>query len=250
MRQDDSAFFIGWAGPKGALRDLMLGVAVGLVFLMCGLGLFLATTQDDPGAGRFAGGAEATGVLTAAPYPVLHVESSETFATGTPLLLSGLGKRGVQDRAGPLDGQLVRLRGVRLERGEHAGLQVGGAADAFAAVEDVAAVQMPAPRDLGRWRLTGEICDGKCLNGAMRPGRGLAHKACANLCLIGGAPPLFVTTAPVDGASILLLGDTEGGPVTEAILDHTARLVAVEGRVERRGDLHVFLIDPDTLEFQ
>ena len=102
-------------------------------------------------------------------------------------------------------------------------------------------------KPLGRWRLTGEICDGKCYAGAMRPGTGLAHKACANLCLIGGVPPVLVTTAPVEGERFLLIAGADGGPVTPALLDHVATLVQVEGDVERRGSLLVLRVAPGTL---
>ena len=82
----------------------------------------------------------------------------------------------------------------------------------------------------------------------MRPGTGLAHRACANLCLVGGVPPVFVSSAPVEGEEFLLIGGPDGGPLPEALLDVTALYISVEGRVERRGDLLVFLIDPASIE--
>ncbi len=242
MAAPEPPFFIGWGKMPAPLRDFVIGVGLGLVMLLALAGFMVAATQDDPGDGAFVGAAEATGVLQALPYPVLHVTDSATFAPGTALLLSGVGKRGVAGEAQPLDGQLVAVKGARISRGEIDGLQVDPGADAMRAVAGAA----PAPEtvDLGRWRITGEICDGKCLAGAMRPGTGLAHKACANLCLIGGVAPVFVATDRVDGAAFFLLGDAAGGPVGPAVLDQTAVLVEAEGRVERRGALHVFLIDP------
>jgi hypothetical protein len=102
--------------------------------------------------------------------------------------------------------------------------------------------------DLGRWRLTGEICDGNCLTGAMRPGTGLAHRACANLCILGGLPPVFVATDSIAGSEFFLIGDADGGPLPDEMLDWTALLIAAEGRVERRGGVNVFLIDANTVE--
>ena len=242
MAANEPPFFVGWGKMPASLRDFVLGVGLGLVVLLALAGFMVAATQDDPGDGAFLGAAEATGVLQTLPYPVLHVTESPVFPPGTALLLSGIGKRGVAGQAEPLDGQLVTIKGARISRGEIDGLQVDPGADAMRALAGTA----PAPEtvDLGRWRITGEICDGKCLAGAMRPGTGLAHKACANLCLIGGVAPVFVATGPVDGTEFFLLGDAAGGPVGTAVLDHTAVLVEAEGRVERRGGLHVFLIDP------
>ncbi|MEV8467763.1 hypothetical protein AB0T83_13365 [Fluviibacterium sp. DFM31] len=243
---NDDPFFIGWAKTPASLRDLMIGIGLGLIVLLGLAGYMVAATQDDPGDGAFRGRASAIGVMQAAPYPVVHVIESEGYAPGDSVLLSGFGKRGVQDRAALVDGAVVEISGVRLLRGDIKGMQLSGGDNGLKPADGAAA--LPEPVDLGRWRITGEICDGKCLTGAMRPGRGLAHKACANLCLIGGVPPVFVSTAKVDGAEFFLLADADGGPVTEAILDHTAILVEVEGRVERRGTLHVFRIDPETLK--
>jgi hypothetical protein len=107
---------------------------------------------------------------------------------------------------------------------------------------------VPAPEDLGRWRLAGEICDGKCLAGAMRPGRGLAHKACANLCVLGGVPPVFVSSKPVLGTEFLMITGPDGSDLPEAVYDHMAQYIAVEGRITRHGDLLVFALEGETVE--
>jgi len=254
MNRKRALFFIGWAPVPRGLRGFLAAAAVGLVALFSGVAYLAAATQDDPGDGAFRfdwGRQTVTGVLTAEPYPLVHLtEATERFPAGRTLLLSGVGKRGVQDRAGPLDGASVTVSGVALKRGTVDMLQVRPQADGLVPTEAAAGATAPAPPApvaLGRWRVTGEICDGKCYAGAMRPGDGLAHRACASLCLIGGVPPIFVTTDPVDGESFLLLADAEGRPVTDAVLDHVATLVDVEGTVERVGTILVFRIEPETL---
>ena len=132
-----------------------------------------------------------------------------------------------------------------IKRGDLDMLQVDGGPDGLVAAEGAAPPAAATP--LGTWRLTGEICDGKCYAGAMRPGRGLAHRGCAEICLIGGVPPVFVSTAPVEGASFLLMGHADGSPVTADVLARVATLVEAEGMIERRGDLLVFRVDPATL---
>ncbi|GAB5470575.1 MAG: hypothetical protein Kilf2KO_36050 [Rhodospirillales bacterium] len=244
-------FFLGWSKklPKG-LRRFVPTLAVVLVLLFGGAGFLIGATQNDPGDGSFRwdwGRQTLTGVLTNAPYPVLHVQESERFPTGTALLLSAAGKRGVQDRSGPLEGQVVEVSGIALTRGDLLMLQIRGGPDGMKPT-GTGEGEAPAPESLGTWRLTGEICDGKCYAGAMRPGEGLAHKACANLCLIGGVPPVFVSTGPVEGQSFFLLAGPDGGPITEAILNNTATLVQIDGEVERRGELLVFKIAPESLE--
>ena len=88
---------------------------------------------------------------------------------------------------------------------------------------------------LGRWRLAGEICDGKCLAGAMRPGRGLAHKACANLCLIGDIPPVFVSSKPVEGSEFLMVAGPDGGRMPDRAYDLVGQYIELKGEIERRG---------------
>ena len=141
----------------------------------------------------------------------------------------------------------MEIQGIVLKRGTLDMMQVAGGRRGPKKVEG------PVPpvesgEDLGRWRLAGEICDGKCLAGAMRPGRGLAHKACANLCLIGDIPPVFVSTKPVEGSEFLLVTGPDGTRMPEAAYDFVGQFIEVEGQIERRGDLLILAMDPDTME--
>lgn len=244
-------FFIGFLPAPRGLREFLAVVAAFFIGLAGGLGWLLAATQDDPGDGGFRwdlGRQTAEGVLTLEPYPVLTVTESARWPAGYQLLLSGPGKRGAQAQADGLDGELVTVSGIALTRGDLEMLRLRGGADGLAAVAGSGSVPaVPMPEPLGRWRITGEICDGFCYNGAMRPGQGLAHKACANLCLIGGVPPLFVATDEIEGTPFFLMADADGGPLPDSVLDHTAELVEIEGDVERRGDMLVFRIDPDSI---
>ena len=88
----------------------------------------------------------------------------------------------------------------------------------------------------------------KCYQGAMRPGTGLSHKACANMCLIGGVPPVFVSSTPIEGNEFFLIVDREGNPLPEKYLDLVALLIEIEGFVEKIDDLMVFKVDLETAE--
>ena len=275
QRQPRAPFFVGWLKIPKALRPFLAIVAAGLIGLLAGLAFALGAATDDPGDGRFRwdlGPQRFVGVLEATPYPLLHLTEPSPHARSRTLLLAGVGKAGVQDRAVPLDGTLVETGGILLQRGSIDMLQVGQAgivpvgADAAdgaaspapaqrqagtqepAEAQELARLpaQVPAPVALGRWRIAGELCDGKCYAGAMRPGDGLAHKACANLCLLGGLPLIFVTTRPVEGAEFLLVADPDGDPVPDAYRDYVALLVELEGDLERRGDILVFKVDITT----
>ncbi len=255
MRSADPTepFFVGYlnALPPG-LRLFLSVVAVAFAGLFAGIAFAVALSQDDPGDGRFRFDLRyqtMTGFLEEKPYPLLHLPPSEDHPQGRTIMLSGGGKRGVQAAAAEFAGQMVDAGGIIIRRGDLDMLQVGGKVRIRPTVAaDVPIFTPVEPVDLGRWRLTGEICDGKCYAGAMRPGTGLAHKACANVCLIAGVPPVFVSTAPVDGRIFFLMSDADGNPLTEHLLDHVAQSVRIDGQVERRGDLHVFKVDLATLE--
>ena len=244
-------FFIGWASPPKRLAGFLAAAAVLLIAGFAGLSFAIGATKPDPGpaAFRFDWGRQTfSGVMTANPYPTVTVtEGSERVPAGHTIMLSGFGKRGVQQRAAALDGKLVEASGVVLNRGPELDmLQARGGANGLKAAEGEAAPVVDEP--LGRWRLTGEICDGKCLAGAMRPGTGLAHKACANLCIYGGAPPVLVTTAEVEGSRYMMLGAADGGPLGPEMYDLVARMTTLEGMLYRRGDLLIFLTDLATAE--
>ena len=241
-------FFIGWQKtvPSG-LRRFLLAVVLVVLSAAAALGVLLSAAVDDPGGGEAfwdAGPQTLRGVVTVTPYPTLHLPPDAAHPAGRAILLSGIGKTGVE--ADPaLEGRLVEARGAMLKRGTQDQMQVEP--PGLVPVDGAEAASPPAVTPLGRWRITGEICDGKCWNGAMRPGTGITHRACASLCLIGGIPPVFVSTRPVAGSDILLLGGPDGGPMPPALLDHVGLRVTLEGRVERRGSLTVFLADPASL---
>lgn len=243
-----SEIFVGWAArPPRHLRRFLLRLALGLPLALLGLGLFLGLAPQDPAGPRFAIGAPAlpglpmpepglTGVLTIRPYPLLHLGEGGTLRT---LLLAGDGKQRAPGELAPFDGQRVTASGFLLARGDIAMLVLGAPPEAV-----LGGAAPPRPEALGRWRITGEICDGKCAADGMRPGTGLAHRACAVLCLDGEIPAVFVSDAPLLGHAYLLVAGVDGGPMDDALRPFIGRRVTLEGQVERLGRLLVFRAEP------
>jgi hypothetical protein len=232
-------FFVGWSGRlPPEQRVFVLSVVASALVGFAGMALALSATIDDPGGGAayWEQEVKVEGVLTVRPYPLLHLNSGHT------LMLSGLGKSGV-DADPALDGAAVTASGFMLKRGALDMLQ-SSAAEVLASGS--AASPVPAAVSLGRWRLTGEICDGKCYAGSMRPGAGLAHKACASFCVLGGVPPVFVATAPIGGSAFMLIAGDGGAPMAEGLRELIGVRIALDGDVERVGDLVVFHADPTT----
>ncbi len=246
---NDTPFFIGFMGIPAGLRLFLAVCALVLVGGFAALGWALGASQDDPGGAAFRfdwGRQTVAGVVYTQPSPhALIVEGNERLPAGHVLMFTAGGKVSVLPRAEKLDGRLATLSGVLLKRGDLDMMQVDGGEGGLK-LADGEAPPLEVEQ-LGRWRLAGEICDGKCLAGAMRPGRGIAHKACANLCLIGDIPPVFVSTQPVAGAEYLLVAGPDGEQMPQEWLDLVASYIEVEADIERRGDLLVMKIDPATI---
>ena len=237
-------FFIGWTDrlpPRD--RGFIARVALGFLAAMLLLALGLARTMDDSGGGSgdwIAGEQTFRGTITGQPYALLHLPPDAAHPQGHAMMLAMVGKYPVVVPP-EWEGRGLEVKGWLVRR---------GALEMVQMTAEPRLVELPAAsravEKLGRWRITGEICDGQCYAGLMRPGTGIAHRACADFCLQGGVPPVFVATAPVAGSSFLLMGDPSGGPVGAAMYPYVGLRVRLDGEVERRGDMLVFRPDFST----
>jgi hypothetical protein len=242
--QSPDPFFVGYFKkvPTG-IRNLALTAGTVIVGFLAAMALLLPLGTIDPGSGRYQDdlrGGTLTGVIDPLPYPILRVPASKD-APARAVLLGGQQKVGVQTRVS-LGTPVIKVTGVFVRRGDLEMLLIGGNG-AGPDSTGVPGFVPAATEDLGRWLLTGEICDGKCYGGAMKPGDGLAHKACANLCITTGLPPVLVMELPVEGSTVVLLAAEDGGPLPKAMFDLTAIPLQLEGQLERRDDLLIFRID-------
>ncbi|MEM8748784.1 MAG: hypothetical protein AAGF28_00670 [Pseudomonadota bacterium] len=240
-------FFVGYLKIPAQLKSFLLIASVLFIAGFAATAVVIGATQDDPGKAGFRfdlGRQTVTGVLQLQPYPTVRVlNGSKDIDAGRTIMLSGGGKTTIPPHAMQLDGELVEVTGILLKRGELDMLQLAGGKRGVKDLEGEAPSVFS--KSLGRWKLAGEICDGKCLAGAMQPGRGLAHKACANLCLIGGIPPVFVSSKPVAGQEFFLIGDADGGPLPADALHIVGQFIELEGEIEQRGDLLLIKMDMD-----
>ncbi|MCR9176435.1 MAG: hypothetical protein NXI19_10615 [Alphaproteobacteria bacterium] len=245
-------FFVGYLAMPRALA-MFLAVVTGVLL---GTGAVVATVtvqeQNDWGDGGFQWGEgrqTRTGIVMADPYPVLFLPPNADHPFGQTLPLSGAGKTGVQTSAREMQGAPVDVSGIILRRDDFEMIQVSGNNGLVAAADPapLAGWSGPEIEALGRVTLKGELLDSKCFHGAMRPGEGKTHKLCANLCLIGGVPLTFMIRRPDGSVESLLMADQEGQEVTGPLLDHVSQFVELTGELERRGDLLVFKVDPETV---
>ncbi len=251
MTRDD--FYVGYLPLPARYRRFLLLLVPGLVAGALVLAGAMTAMQNDPGDGTWdlTESVVITGVLVNEPYSALRVTGDDDAPARDVLLVTmgkmGGGGLGLGGRTGP-----VTVTGFPIER--------GGSGAVLLAIEtpetDVAAAEgtsaLLPTESLGEHRLSGEIIDPKCYFGAMKPGEGKVHKACATLCIRGGIPPMFMTTDRHGERTYYLLVDEAGGAIggegLEALLPFVAEPVAITGEVQQRGALLQLKTDPTTIE--
>lgn len=219
---DRDEFYVGYLPtPPGNARFLRALIPALLAALLIG-GAVIAASQRNPGDAVWTT-SETTAVegeLILDPYPRIAGESGD-------VLLVESGKRGARDRAAALAGRRVRATGFPLTRDGRMVLELDPGAEALVALGD--ARSAPAARsETQRVTLFGEIVDSKCYHGAMKPGDGKSHKACAILCIRGGIPPVLVVPTETGNAAYLL-ATPDGGPVGDWVLPLVGEPVEVRG---------------------
>ena len=257
-RQPDGEFFVGYAvaTPPGVARFVRRVVAAALA-AGAAFALVAVAAHDPPAASSFEYGHERefVGWIREAPVPLLVVPGpacTEVCAATTSWPLARYGtKRGAAELVAGLDGRLVRLAGVLVHRGDRTLLDVVPGSLAVLAEAEASAPSGPAPEarveDLGIHTLTGEVVDGKCHLGVMRPGEGKAHRACAARCIASGAPPMLRLLDPDGRERTLLLVGADGRALNRELLPWVAERVEVTGRVLRvDGDVLVLHAEPGT----
>jgi hypothetical protein len=206
------------------------------------IALGVAWTQRDPGPAVWDHGVERTweGVLHVTPYPMLAIESGDD--RGIALLVQQ-GKRGALDRCASGEPRRVRLRGWRLQRDDRRIIELAPEPNAIETLHigGFAPMTLIAGAPI---TLTGEIVDSKCFLGAMKPGDGATHKACAMLCLRGGIPPMLVSRDLHGPTRYTLVLDERGGPMPPEFIPLAGEPVTVTGTLGMLGDLEVVLVGP------
>lgn len=243
-RPKDVEFFVGYLPMSARFKRTVLTVGVGSLLLLLAAGFALARTTRGAGPAKFAfGKSEGTlGVLTTEPTPVLWTLDPSVAGGVRGTLLVRPGKFGLTPRGRALAGQSVRVSGQSLERSGLRVIELAGepqpAAGELSEAER-ALLAAPARRSLGELTLNGQIEDSKCWLGRMRPGAKRTHRACAQLCIAGGIPAIFVAREESGLERPLLLADREGHSIDRALLPFVAEPVEIRGELKQLGQLFV-----------
>lgn len=250
-----TSFYVAYRGlPRAHRRFLMIALPLGALGIAVGAaGLALRQPAWGDGFWQTGQASEWTGTLRLEPYPMLIA----TTPDGTPdaYLLVEMGKFGARDRfrgTPALDGAAVTVRGRELRRDGRRMIEIDPEHPSLPAAVRSADSIPKAPRlpDLDAVEpvtLRGEIVDSKCDLGAMKPGSGRGHKACAILCIEGGIPPVLVTRDAGGRSDYYLLTDAAGRAWSDTDLDRGGALIAepvvLTGRAGRIGSWRVLRVD-------
>lgn len=184
-----------------------------------------------------------TGTLFAQPYPMLLADGDDPG----PHLLVGIGKFGVHDLVTPHSGTKVRITGYPLRRHGRRMIELSpeGAIQP-ATGPPTSALNWAAG---GEWQGNGELVDGKCFFGAMKPGDGRAHRACALLCIRGGLPLMLAVPTPDQGHQMILVTGPEGSQIDPGLLEWVGLPVSASGTLFEAAGLRRLELLPDAVSY-
>lgn len=226
--------FVGYNAPTdGVKRGLLLGgVATAATAGLAGAAL--GGHMTPPGPGRWDPAKVETwrGRLVMDPYPMLRFAGPDgrtrTALIGCP------DKCGVALELTAFVGKLVEVSGSAAARGDHLMITAAKPFGWIREAADLVPPPDPAPgQALGALSLEGELMDAKCWLGSMRPGEGLTHKGCAELCVRSGLPLLFVTGGPERARRVFIAQRPDGAILDTAVLPFVADPVRATGEVRR-----------------
>lgn len=248
-------FYVGYLPTPKSHTSMLRVIVPALLLGLAGVASVVAYVQRNPGSGMWTSNTERfTGVVLSKPAPMLIVDSP---LGQQAMLLVEEGKHGAMKRVADLNGKTVELIGTRLSREGRTVIEIAAGANSVKVLsqgEVTASSNIPELSHAGiesqMLTLRGEIIDSKCYHGAMKPGDGKSHKACATLCVSNGIPAMFAAINPDGTTSYYLLASAQsresaaGDSQFDAdTLSKIGELVEVTGSVSRIADLNVLTID-------
>lgn len=234
------------------LKRFYLPVILLLTALAAVAGYTIASQQKSSALALWLTEDTATisGLLVVDPYPILHRIDPDNPKRTQSILLVNQGKLSADDFARPWQNKMVSVTGYPILRGgwmmyELASAQPIKLTEAAEDGGDTALMSKLAsrlaaaakPTSLGAVSLSGEVVDSKCFLGVMKPGAGKVHKACAEVCLLGGIPAMLLVRGEDNKKYGYMLLQPDGSSAAKAIAKRAADYLQISGELQQRGDL-------------
>jgi hypothetical protein len=234
--------------PLREKRFLRLYVPA-MLWVLAAVAFVWARAQQSPGDAVWddAKVRTFTGWYLAKPYPMLFADDCGTGKPGVMMLVE-VGKHGVERMPAGSNGQRMRIDGWLLRREGRTMIELDPDAEPKPQVDEAAGGARAMPAALSATGepvarvLRGEIVDFKCFLGAMKPGSGKAHKACAALCVGGGVPPVLVCRDGAGGADFYILQSPGGVPMDESLRRFIGDEIEISGQETTLGDVKILTV--------
>ena len=195
---------------------------------------------------------EFEGMFFAQPFPMMVFDEFNILKRVTQnALIVGLGKSGAQEifqqlekKHGALNGKSVRLRGTLYSTDDKTLIELSEGVDALLAIERgyTYPIQRTAKKTM---QLQGEIVNAKCWFTQQETRDGYYHKRCSKSCIENGIPPVLKVNTESGNAFYLLDATTTAGQ--EAIINHIAKAVEMNGEVNFQNGWSVLTIDENSI---
>ena len=195
---------------------------------------------------------EFEGMFFAQPFPMMVFDEFNIPKGVTQnALIVGPGKSGAQkiflqleEKHGALNGKSVRLRGTLYTADNKTLIELSEGVDALLAIERgyTYPIQHTAKKTL---QLQGEIVNAKCWFTQQETRDGYYHKRCSKSCIENGVPPVLKVKTESGNAFYLL--DATTTAVQEAIINHIAKPIEMNGEVNFQNGWSVLTIDEKSI---
>ncbi len=240
----DKPFFVGYLDMPSQLKKFYWPLGMVMMLISLFMGYTLASAQKSSATASWDTSQTETiqGLIQVAPYPVLHTVDPQNPEETQSILLVQQGKYSADAAALPFHNQFVTVKGFPIRHGGWTMLEITGESDIQLMTESDASnlatfSEEVKPTSLGSVSLSGEIIDSKCYLGVMKPGEGPVHRACAEVCLLGGMPPMLVVRGHDNLRYGYILANADGSSVSTDLADSAGHLRQVKGELIRMGDL-------------
>lgn len=166
-------------------------------------------------------------------------------------LIVGPGKSGSQEifqqleeQHGALNGKSIRLKGTLYTTDNKTLIELSQGVDALLAIERgyTYPIQRTAKKPM---QLQGEIINAKCWYTQQEIRDGYYHKRCSKACIENGIPPVLKVENEGGNAFYLLDATTLAGE--EAIIEHIAKTVEIDGVVNFQNGWSVLTLDENSI---
>jgi hypothetical protein len=253
----NSEFYIGWQPQApGRLAKHSRKIVGFLLLLIMGMAVSLALLQRQFSTASFEFGqlTEVKGIYQSFPVPALKVfTGKDAFGNSSfiTMPLVGYGKSGAEGVIAQLetnykfsfDDHEITIKGTLLYSDGKTLLQIDQHDHPLVHVNEAPVhAKLPAIRELGTVKLTGEVLDPKCYFGVMKPGHGKPHRDCAIRCIEGGMSPVFYVRNKSWEANYYLLLDEAGNKMNSELKNYIAEPVSLEARAARYDDWIVLYV--------